>query len=87
MANNTKALSQIADIEPDVIILDEWLCNENGADLCRKLKENSLTSAIPVILISAMMSAKEFYKQAGADGFIRKPFDLDDLKFALNQFA
>lgn len=87
LAKDSKILDQIPVINPDVIFLDEWLCNENGSDLCRKLKENPLTASIPVILISAMMSAKEFYKKAGADGFIRKPFDLDELKLMLNQYS
>jgi DNA-binding response OmpR family regulator len=85
-AKNSRIFGQISDIAPDVVILDEWLCNENGGDLCQRLKANPLTAVIPVILVSAMMSAKDFYKKAGADLIIRKPFDLADLKLVLDQF-
>jgi two-component system phosphate regulon response regulator PhoB len=87
MAHDGRVLDNLDMISPDIIFLDEWLCNEKGSDLCRKLKANPLTSSIPVILLSALMSVEQFSKEAGADGFIRKPFDLEELTTVIDRYA
>jgi DNA-binding response OmpR family regulator len=87
MAQDGSILDDLETIKPDIIFLDEWLCNEKGSDLCRKLKANPLTAFIPVILLSALMSVEQFSMQAGADGFIRKPFDLEELTAVINRYA
>jgi len=63
----------------DLIIMDMLLSGVNGTDLCTDLKKNSSTSHIPVIMISAHPNAKEICLQAGADEFISKPFDMQDI--------
>lgn len=87
IAKDGTILEDLASMKPDIIFLDEWLCKERGSDLCKKLKANPETAAIPVILISAMMSVEQFSKKAGADGFIRKPFDLGELTQVINRYA
>lgn len=86
-AKNGSVLEELTLMKPDMIFLDEWLCLEKGSDLCRKLKGNPDTVHIPVILISAMMSLEGFSKQAGADGYIRKPFDLEELNGVISRHA
>jgi len=63
----------------DLIIMDMLLSGVNGTDLCIDLKKNPSTSHIPVIMISAHPNAKEICLQAGADEFISKPFDMNDI--------
>jgi DNA-binding response OmpR family regulator len=63
----------------DLIIMDMLLSGVNGTDLCAELKKNSSTSQIPLIMISAHPNAKEICLQAGADEFISKPFDMQDI--------
>jgi len=63
----------------DLIIMDMLLSGVNGTDLCTDLKKDSSTSHIPVIMISAHPNAKEICLQAGADEFISKPFDMQDI--------
>jgi len=63
----------------DLIIMDMLLSGVNGTDLCVELKKNSTTSHIPVIMISAHPNAKEICLEAGADEFISKPFDMQDI--------
>lgn len=87
MGKDGSILADLESIKPDIIFLDEWLCNEKGSDLCRKLKADPRTSTIPVILLSALMSVEQFSIQAGADGFIRKPFDLEELTAVINRYA
>lgn len=64
---------------PDLILMDVRLPDGNGLQLCRKLKQNLDTRHIPVIIMSAHANAEESSKEAFADDFIAKPFDLDDL--------
>ena len=59
--------------------MDMLLSGVNGTDICAELKENSSTSHIPVMMISAHPNAKEICLQAGADEFISKPFDMQDI--------
>ena len=63
----------------DLIIMDMLLSGVNGTDVCTELKRHSATSHIPVIMISAHPNAKEICLQAGADEFISKPFDMQDI--------
>ena len=63
----------------DLIIMDMLLSGVNGTDLCSEFKKNSSIAHIPVIMISAHPNAKEICLQAGADEFISKPFDMQDI--------
>ncbi|HZJ60000.1 MAG TPA: response regulator [Chitinophagaceae bacterium] len=65
--------------EVDLIIMDMLLSGVNGTDLCSELKKDSSLSHTPVIMISAHPNAKEICLQAGADEFISKPFDMQDI--------
>jgi DNA-binding response OmpR family regulator len=63
----------------DLVIMDMLLSGVNGTDVCAGLKESSITSHIPVVMISAHPNAREVCLQAGADDFISKPFDMQDM--------
>jgi len=63
----------------DLIIMDMLLSGVNGTDLCSELKKDSSLAHTPVIMISAHPNAKEICLQAGADEFISKPFDMQDI--------
>ena len=66
-------------IQPDLIILDYILSGINGGELCHQIKTNKSTSHIPVIMISGYQRVLESLGNYGADVFIPKPFDLDEL--------
>lgn len=69
------ALELLAGERPDLVLADVMLPVLDGAALCRQLKADAATAAIPVILMSAAGVAVA--QGAGADAFLRKPFDLD----------
>ena len=64
---------------PDVIILDVLLSGKDGRLICRKLKGQEDTRHIPILMISAHPTAKRSVQAVGADGFLAKPFDIDEL--------
>ncbi|MBO8154318.1 response regulator transcription factor [Thermovirga sp.] len=66
---------------PDLIILDIMLPRMDGWEVCRRLKENKKTSAIPIILLTARRDEQDVVAglDLGADDYIRKPFSLIEL--------
>jgi DNA-binding response OmpR family regulator len=71
----------------DLIIMDMLLSGVNGTDICTELKENNSTSHIPIMMISAHPNAKEICLQAGADEFISKPFDMQDILLKIDNLV
>lgn len=65
--------------KPDLLLLDIWMSGVDGREICRKLKKNKKTRNIPVIMISASRDIRKSTKEAGADDFLEKPFDMDCL--------
>lgn len=64
---------------PHLILVDVLLSGKDGREIVRYLKSQEETKAIPIIMFSAHPSAAETARQAGADDFLAKPFDIDDL--------
>jgi DNA-binding response OmpR family regulator len=64
---------------PDLVVLDLGLPDGDGLVLCREVK--AVHPALPVMVLTAYTheEAREAASQAGADRFIEKPFDPDDL--------
>ena len=68
---------------PDLIILDIILLDEDGREIAKRLKSNARTKHIPIIMISAHPNASVTSLKAGADTFLPKPFDIEDLLTAI----
>ncbi len=70
---------RMADSKPDLLLLDIWMSGQDGRIICKELKNRNETKNIPVIMISANKDTEKFSKQAGANDFISKPFEMDEL--------
>ena len=64
---------------PDLMLLDIWMSGMDGRDICRHVKSQELTKDIPIIMVSANKDTETISKEAGADDFLAKPFEMDDL--------
>jgi CheY-like chemotaxis protein len=64
---------------PDLLLLDIWMSGMDGREICKQLKGQEKTKHIPVIMVSADKDTGRLAKEAGADDFLAKPFDIDDL--------
>jgi CheY-like chemotaxis protein len=73
-------LHEISKLSPALVLLDHWLAKQTGGDFCKTMKKNPITQAIPVLMISAHPCIEEIAKASGADDFLAKPFDLEDLR-------
>jgi DNA-binding response OmpR family regulator len=64
---------------PDLLLLDIWMSGFDGRDICRELKHKQDTCSIPIIMISASRDIERSAYEAGADDFLAKPFEIEDL--------
>lgn len=64
---------------PNIILLDMLLSGSDGREIARQLKRQPTTHHIPILMLSAHPSAEQEAKAAGADDFLAKPFEMDEL--------
>ena len=64
---------------PDLLLLDVWMSGWSGRDICLLLKSQEATQHLPIILISANNEVERIARVAGADDFLAKPFNLDEV--------
>lgn len=64
---------------PDVLILDLWMPEVDGKDVTHLLKANRETKNIPIVVVSALTNCEKMAKEIGADDFLPKPFNMEDL--------
>ncbi|MEO6819199.1 MAG: response regulator [Ginsengibacter sp.] len=76
-----KAASEcIINFNPQIILIDVFLSGVDGLEACKKLKANSYTRHIPVIVFSAYPQIGETaIDEFGADAFLSKPFEINEL--------
>lgn len=77
--SNGATIFDMTDNYPDLLLLDIWMSGTDGRDVCKRLKNEERTKNIPVIMISASTELERSAKEAGADDFLEKPFDMDEL--------
>lgn len=81
----TSAMEQARADPPELILLDVQLPDLSGVDLCRELKNDPLTRAIPVVMLTARGDEPDRVSglEAGADDYIAKPFSVRELVLRL----
>ena len=85
--NGEKALKiAFGENKPDLILLDIEMPSMDGYEVCRKLKANEKTKNIPVIFLTGRSDRKDIIKgfQLGAQDYITKPFDIEELISRVN---
>ena len=80
-ANGFDAGMMVKDYRPDLIVLDVMLPDINGKEVCLRVRSDAGLEEVRIICISGMVEDEKILelKLAGADEFVRKPFDVDDL--------
>jgi len=81
-----KANAILGSTAVDLIIMDMLLSGADGSDICKKLKEDAKTASIPVLMFSAHPNARKICMAAGADDFIAKPFEMNELLEKINSY-
>lgn len=76
---------KVDSFQPDLILLDVLISGNDGRTICKQLKSQEGTKNIPIIMFSAHPSAAATMADYGANDFIAKPFDVNDLLAKVNK--
>lgn len=74
-----EAAQKIKVHHPSLILMDVFIKEEDGREFCSQLKHDSTTDGIKVIMMSGIDAENESLYAIGADDFIGKPFNYDEL--------
>ena len=80
-----KIVYEMKDNFPDLMLLDIWMSGQDGRDICKYVKKDPRKKIIPVIMISASRDIKKSALAVGANDFLEKPFDMEDLLAKINK--
>lgn len=83
--NPDKTETLIIENKINLVMLDMLISGVNGTDVCARLRQDERTANIPVLMMSALHDAGTKCKNAGADDFIAKPFEMSDLTSKITQ--
>ena len=74
---------------PDIIVLDVMMPRLNGYQVCRQLKADDATRAIPIVIVTSKdQPADEFWaREVGANAFVSKPVDVRELAALLERLT
>ncbi|MGJ1535416.1 response regulator [Sphingobacterium multivorum] len=78
-SKSTELIALIEIVQPDLLIIDLMMPWLTGDELVRELKTGQKYSHMPIIMMSASARAPRVADECGADAFLAKPFELDDL--------
>jgi adenylate cyclase len=79
-ADGHAALELVDSTDPDLVLLDVVMPQMDGYAVCRRLREHEQTAVLPVIMVtSSTGQEKKRAIEAGADDFVQKPLDHDEL--------
>lgn len=79
--DSTKALDVAATFQPDLVTMDLMMPGISGFDLCERLRQDPRFAKLPILVVSAKddPGTKERAMRTGANDYITKPFNIDDL--------
>jgi DNA-binding response OmpR family regulator len=72
---------------PDAVVLDLQLPHLDGASFIRELRDRPARGRVPLLVVSGAAHAADAADRLGADALVRKPFDLDELLWAVHRVS
>ena len=79
-------LERVAQYRPDVILMDNWIPRIGGVEATKLLKSHEEFKNIPVIYVTANNDIVALAREAQADDYVAKPFNLDDLEAKVTKY-
>jgi twitching motility two-component system response regulator PilH len=85
--NGSAALKKLAELKPDIVVLDVYMPGYGGLEVCQRIKENKDTARIPVLLSVGKLEPfkPDEARRVRADAYIVKPFEASELLTALTK--
>jgi len=80
-ADGEEALTRIAEVQPDLVLLDWMLPVMSGIEVCRQIRRRGATRDLPVIMLTARAEDQDAVRglNTGADDYVTKPFSMEGL--------
>jgi len=78
-------IERIDQSKPDAILMDNRIPDKGGIAATQLLKNNLSPKHIPIIFFSANTNVEQLSQQAGADYFLQKPFDIDEMEALISE--
>jgi len=87
--NGADAIAEIGKSDFDIVLLDIMMSGMDGIETCSKIRESFDGKTLPICMITASMDVEKVVSafEAGADGYIVKPFDIDELLAKLSELT
>ncbi|HVN32021.1 MAG TPA: response regulator [Thermoanaerobaculaceae bacterium] len=87
--NGDEALEQIRRLQPPVVLLDAMMPRRDGFDVCRTVKSDPALAATKIVMLTALGQKTDQEKAmvAGADFYVTKPFDEEELLALLGRLT
>lgn len=73
-------VTMVKTLKPNLILMDLWMPGVSGDMITRELKKGKATKKIPIIIVSASKDIEKVSTIVGADDYLPKPFDIQDLE-------
>ena len=86
-SNVNMVLEDVQQFQPDLVLMDLRIPETGGEQATKKIKQEEQWKNLPVIIISADTRLKEKAESSGADDYISKPFEIDDLVDLVDGYA
>jgi DNA-binding response OmpR family regulator len=83
--NCNSPVETVKEVQPDVILMDNWIQKMGGIKSTQLLKEDKETSGIPVIFFSANSRIEDLCVEAKADYYLQKPFEISQLEAVIHE--
>lgn len=82
--DSTSLLNIVSSVKPDLIILDLWMPVLSGYDITKMLRSDNRFNNIPILILSASRNEREKALKTGANHFMAKPFDIEEMVKSVN---
>ena len=78
-------VEEVKSFLPDVILMDNWIPDVGGVKATQSLKSHLELKSIPVVFFSANDRIQDLATEAGADFYLQKPFEIEDLEMIVSK--
>lgn len=87
-SSSGEAISLAINGQPDLIFLDMVMPELDGLEITRRLKNHSFTQDIPIVAVTGLTLSehKQAIKDAGCDGYVCKPFTIEEIEAQITYF-
>lgn len=78
-------IHEVKSFSPNVILMDNWIPDVGGVKATQQLKNDPDLKSIPIIFFSANDRVEDLAREAGAEFYLQKPFEIEELEAAVSK--